>query len=166
MRPRKYHVTLTEEEHQELLKITSRGKASAQKIRHAEILLKLDETFNEAPWTIDAIIEAYRTNTHTICSVAQRFVEEGLESALNRRKQENRHHKITGEVEAHIVAIACSDAPEGRDRWTLQLIAERLVELKVVESISATAVGTTLKKTNLSRGLPKNGAFRKQERNL
>ena len=96
--------------------------------------------------------------THTIqitvqCVVLRNgFVENGLESALNRKKQENRHRKITGDVEAHIIAIACSDAPEGRDRWTLQLIADRLVELKIVESISSTAIGTTLKKTNSNLG--------------
>ncbi len=92
------------------------------------------------------VIKAYHTNATTVCNVAQRFVEEGLESALNRKKQENRHHKIIGEVEAYIIVTACSKAPEGRDRWTLQLIADRLVELKVVDSISATAVRTTLKK--------------------
>lgn len=166
MRPRKYHVTLTEDEYQELLELTRKGTASAQKIRHAQILLKLDESFNEKPWTVKAIIEAYHTNHNTVCSIARRFVEEGLESALNRKKQENRHRKITGEVEAHIVATACSDAPEGRSEWTMQLIADRLVELKVVDSISATAVGTTLKKTNLNHGLWKNGASRKREQNL
>lgn len=148
MRPRKYHVTLTDEEYSELIGITRKGTASAQKIRHAEILLKLDENHNEPPWTVKKIVETYHSNATTVCSVAQRFVEEGLESALNRKKQLNRHHKITGEVEAHMIAIACSDAPEGRDRWTLQMIADKLVELKVVDSISATAVGTTLKKTN------------------
>ena len=142
MRPRKYHVTLTHEEHQELLDLTKKGTVSAQKIRHAQILLKLDENFNEKPWSVQEICDG----------VAQRFVENGLESALNRKKQENRHRKITGDVEAHIIAIACSDAPEGRDRWTLQLIADRLVELKIVESISSTAIGTTLKKTNSNRG--------------
>lgn len=92
------------------------------------------------------IVDAYHTNSTTVCAVAQRFVEEGLESASNRKKQLNRHHKIAGEVEAHMIAIACSDAPEGRDRWTLQMIADKLVELKIVDSISTTAVGTTLKK--------------------
>lgn len=152
MRPRKYHVTLTDEEYDKLIVLTRKGTASAQKIRHAEILLKLDENHNEKPWTVKEIVDAYHTNCTTVCAVAQRFVEEGLESALNRKKQLNRHHKITGEVEAHMIAIACSDAPEGRDRWTLQLIADKMVELKVVDSISATAVGTTLKKTNSNRG--------------
>ncbi len=152
MRPRKYHVTLTDEEYEKLIGLTRKGTASAQKIRHAEILLKLDENHNEKPWAVKKIVDAYHTNCTTVCAVAQRFVEEGLESALNRKKQLNRHHKITGEVEAHMIAIACSDAPEGRDRWTLQLIADKMVELKVVDSISATAVGTTLKKTNSNRG--------------
>lgn len=165
MRPRKYHVALTQEEYDYLNELTRKGKSSAQKIRHAQILLKLDESFNEKPWSLKALIEAYHTNATTVCTVAQRFVEEGLESALNRKKQKNRHHKITGEVEAYIIATACSEAPEGRDKWTLQLIADRLVELKVVDSISATAVGTTLKKTNLSLGSSKNGAFRKREQN-
>ena len=152
MRPRKYHVTLTQEEHQTLLDLTKKGTVSAQKVRHAQILLKLDENFNEKPWSVQAICDAYHTNHSTVCGVAQRFVENGLESALNRKKQENRHRKITGDVEAHIIAIACSDAPEGRERWTLQLIADRLVELKIVDSISSTAIGTTLKKTNSNRG--------------
>lgn len=152
MRPRKYHVTLTDEEYSKLIDLTRKGTASAQKIRHAEILLKLDENHNEKPWTVKEVVDAYHTNCTTVCAVAQRFVEEGLESALNRKKQLNRHHKITGEVEAHMIAIASSDAPEGRDRWTLQLIADKMVELKVVDSISATAVGTTLKKTNSNRG--------------
>lgn len=152
MRPRKYHVTLTEEEHQQLLEITGKGKASAQKIRHAQILMKLDETFNEKPWTINQIKEAYHTNEHTICNIAKRFVEEGLQSALNRKQQLNRHRKITGDVEANIIAIACSEAPEGHSRWTLSMIADRLVELHVIDSISPTAVGTTLKKINSSRG--------------
>jgi len=165
MRPRKYHVTLTEDEYKYLKELTCKGTASAQKIKHAQILLKLDETFNDKPWALEEIRKAYGTCDGTICSIAQRFVEEGLTSALNRKQQQNRHHKITGEVEAHIVAIACSDAPEGRDHWTLQLIADRLVELKVVDSISATAVGTTLKKMNLSPGSSKNGVFQKREQN-
>ena len=165
MRPRKYHVTLTEDEHKYLNEMTRRGTASAQKIEHAQVLLKLDETYNDKPWQLEEIRKAYGVSIGTICNIAQRFVEEGLEFALNRKQQQNRHHKITGEVEAHIVAIACSDAPEGRDRWTLQLIADRLVELKMVDSISATAIGTTLKKTNSNPGSSKNGASQKREQN-
>ena len=148
MKTRKYHVTLNEEEHNRLVELTKKGKASARKILHAQILLRLDETFNEKPWTVEAIHKAFGASEHTVCGIAKRFVEEGIESALNRKKQENRHRKITGDVVAHMTAIACSTPPEGRDCWTLQMIADRLVELKVVDSISATAVGTTLKKTN------------------
>ena len=101
-------------------------------------------------------MKTFNTNAVTLCSIAKRFVEGGL-------KQENRHYKITGEVEAHITAIACSELPQGRSQWTLQMIADKLVELKVEESISATAVATTLKKMKLSLG--KSGAYPKQELN-
>ena len=85
--------------------------------------------------------------------MAKQFINGGIKLALERKKQENRHHKITGEAEAQMIAIACTDAPQGRSRWTLQLIADRLVELEVVNSISATAVGTTLKKRNKTLAL-------------
>ena len=146
MNPRKYHVSLTQEEYEYLTEITSKGSEKAYKIPHANILLKLYEPFNEKPWTIPQIAKAFSTNSTSVCNIGKRFVEQGLEAALNRKKQENRHHKITGEVEAHMTTIACSEPPQGRSRWTLQMIADKLVELKVGESISATAVGTTLKK--------------------
>ena len=101
MRPRKYHVTLREEEYQKLKDMTNKGREKAYKIRYANIHLKLDENFNEKPWTIPEIVKAFDTIASTVCHIAQRFVEEGLDSALKRKKQENRHHKITGEVEAH-----------------------------------------------------------------
>lgn len=85
---------------------------------------------------------------------------------MERKKQLNRHHKITGDVEAQMIAIACSDALEGYSRWTLQMIADKLVELKVIDSISATAVGTTLKKASSNHGWLKNGASPKLEQNL
>ena len=89
-----------------------------------------------------------------------------LQTALGRKEQINRHRKVDGTVEAHMVAIACSEAPEGRERWTLQLIADELVRLGVVESISPTAVMNTLKKTNLNHGKRRNGVFQKLEQNL
>ena len=116
------------------------------KSKFCRSIRKLYENYNEKPWTTDEIAKAYNINPRTVSCIGRRFVEGGVSSALERQKQQNRHHKITGEVQAQIIAIACSDAPEGRDRWTLQLIADRLVELKVVESISATAIGITLKK--------------------
>ena len=103
---------------------------------------------------------------HTISQIAKRFVTGGVEAALGRKEQANRHKKIDGRVEAHIIAIACSQAPEGRERWTLQLIADELVRLGVVGSISDTAVMETLKKTNLSPGTRRTGAFQSPGRSL
>ena len=166
MRPRKYHVTLTEDEHNELLELVKKGTSQAYKITHAQVLLKLDESFNEKPWPVEAISDAYHISTHAIVDIARRFVETGLAGSLERKKQSNRHHKITGEVQAHIIATACSHPPLGRERWTLQLIADHRVELGVVDSISATAVGTTLKKTNLNHGSTRSGASQNREQNL
>lgn len=147
MRPRIYHVTLTEDEHKQLLELVKTGKTQAYRILHAQVLLMLDETFNSRVWPVAEIADAYHINVSTVCDIARRFVEGGLSCALERKKQLNRKHKITGEVEAQIIAIACSEPPQGRERWTLSLIADRLVQLQAVDSISPTAVGTTFKKT-------------------
>lgn len=165
MRPRKYHVTLTAEEHSQLLELVKTGTSQAYKITHAQVLLKLDESFNDKPWSIKQISDAYLISDHTIVAIAQRFVEEGCQGALERKKQLNRHHKVTGDIQAQIIATACSDAPLGRERWTLRLLADHLVELGVVDSISTTSIATTLKKTNLSPGSIKNGASQNQEPN-
>ena len=138
MRPRKYHITLTQEEYNELLHLVKKGTTQAYKITHAQVLLKLDESFNEKPWNVEDISDAYHISTHAVCDIAARFVDGGLAHALERKKQMNRHHKITGDIQA-------------------QIIADRLVVRGVVDSLSATAVGTVLKKTNLSPGFMKNG---------
>lgn len=153
MRPRKYHVALTEDERESLLGLVKRGKTKGYKITRAQILLALDENSHEKIRTGKDIAECYHVGEATVIHVAKQFINGGIELALERKKQENRHHKITGAVEAQMIAIACTDAPQGRSRWTLQLIADRLVELKVVDSISATAVGTTLKKRNKTLAL-------------
>lgn len=158
----KYIVTLTAEERAVLEELVAKGKTQGYRIRHAQILLKLDEIPENQKWTYEAIREAYGGTPYTISQIAKRFVTEGLEAALGRKEQQNRHRKVDGKVEAHIIAIACSEAPEGRDHWTLQMIADELVRLGVVDSISDTAVMNTLKKTNLSPGRKKNGASRKQ----
>ena len=142
----KYIVTLTEEERQELRVLVEEGQTQGYRIKHAQILLKLDKIPENQEWTYDKIKEAYHATPHTISQIAKQFVTGGMESALGRKEQVNRHKKIDGRVEAHIVPIACSEAPEGRERWTLQLIADELVRLGVVESISDTAVMETLKK--------------------
>lgn len=161
----KYIVTLTAEEHTSLEELIAKGKTQGYRIRHAQILLKLNEIPENRKWTYTAIQEAYGATPYTISQIAKRFVTEGLEAALGRKEQQNRHRKVDGNVEAHMLAIACSEAPEGRDHWTLQMIADELVRLGVVDSISDTAVMNTLKKTNSSPGRKKNGASRKPEQN-
>jgi len=162
---KKYYVTLSEEERERLNELVREGKTQGYRIKHAQILLKLDEIPPNKNWTIEMIGEAYHAGHSSISNIAQRFVHEGLEAALGRREQVNRRRKVDGEVEAHIVAIACSEAPEGRERWTLQLIADELVRLEAVDSISDTTVMNVLKKTNLSLGKRKSGAFPNQEQN-
>ena len=163
---KKYYVTLRDDERNYLNELIQKGKTQGYRIKHAQILLKLDEIPENKSWTIERIGEAYHAGHSSISDVAKRFVLEGLESALKRKEQENRRRKVDGEVEAHIVAIACSEAPEGRERWTLQLIADEVVRLGVIESLSHTAVANTLKKTNLSLGRRKNGVSPSPERNL
>jgi len=162
----KYIVELTVSEREYLQRIINVGKTQGYRIRHAQIILALDKGETKESWSYEEISRAYRVNESTITQIAKRFVNEGLEAALGRKEQENRHRKIDGEVEARIVATACSEPPEGQERWTLQLIADEIVRLEVVESISATAIGTTLKKTNLSHGKRRNGVFRNPARSL
>ena len=150
----KYKVTLTKEEREELQSIVRAGKTQGYKIRHAQILLALDEVSENEHWTDLLISKAYHVTEKTVGNIRNRFVEQGFTSALGRQQRETPPSmiKIDGEVEAKLIALATSEAPEGRSRWTLQLLANKLVEEGVVESISATAVGTTLKKMNLSLG--------------
>jgi len=162
----KYIVTLTAEERETLRTVIEKGQTQGYRMKHAQILQKLDEIPENQEWTYDKIKEAYHATPHTICQIAKRYVTGGLEEALGRKEQVNRHKKVDGRVEAHIIAIACSDAPEGRERWTLQLIADELVRLGVVESISNTAVMNTRKKTNLNLGKRKNGVSPNQGRSL
>lgn len=147
-----YNVTLTDEERDNLQLLIQKG-GKGYRIRHAQILLKLDKIPENSEWTYDRIQAAYGATHTTIAGVAKRFVFEGLEAALGRKKQENYHRKVTGDIEARIVAIACSDPPEGRSSWTLKLIAGELIRLEVVDYISDTTVGEVLKKTRQNRGL-------------
>ena len=150
----KYRVTLTGEERVKLESIVKAGKTQGYKIRHAQILLALDEIPENKSWTDNLIAKAYRTTEKTVGNIRKRFVEQGFEAALGRQQRETPPSmiKIDGEVEAQLIVLATSQAPEGRSRWTLKLLASKLVEEGVVESISATAVGTALKKMNLSLG--------------
>jgi len=161
----RYHVTLTEQEREELQDLIQKG-GKGYRIKHAQILLKLDERSENKDWTYDRIGDAYNASRSTIAGVAKRFVMENMEAALGRKKQENRHRKVTGEVEAQICLIACSAAPEGKSHWTMQRIADELIRLNVVDSITDTTVCEVMKKTRSSRGSKRNGAFRKQMQNL
>ena len=114
----RYHVTLTDIEIQELKSLIQKG-GKGYRIKHAQILLKLDQKPENSSWTYDRIKEAYGASHSTIAGIAQRFVTEGMESALGRKEQKNRHRKVTGDVEARICAIACSAHPEGASRWTM-----------------------------------------------
>ena len=157
----RYKVTLTEAERQALQALIQKG-GKGYRIRHAQILLKLDQIPENVEWTYARIQAAYKATHVTIAGVAKRFVFKGVEAALGRKKQENRHRKVTGEIEARICAIACSAPPEGRSRWTMQLIADELIRLEVVDYITDSTICEVMKKTKSSHGLSKNGAFPKQ----
>ena len=160
MAAKKYRIKLSEEERLGLTEIVSKGKGSAYRRRHAQILLLADENSKSGGMVDKQIAEAALVGVATVERVRQRCVEEGIESALERRKQKNRRKPVLdGEGEARLVAIACSSPPEGHARWSLRLLADKLVELEVVESISRDTVSKVLKKMNLSHGRASAGAF-------
>jgi len=150
----KYKVTLTAEERQELQGLIAAGKAAAKKLMHARILLKADAADGGPAWPDDRIAEAVDVSAATVGRVRQRFVEEGLRAALVRKKQDrpSRERKLDGAAEARLIALACSEPPDGRAAWTLQLLADKLVELRVVASVCDETVRRVLKKTRSSRG--------------
>lgn len=148
-----YLVTLTAEERSHLRALVSKGKVAAHKRLHAQVLLKSDLGPQDKGATDEEIAEALEINCSTVERVRRRFVEEGLEASLNRKKQKNRKaRKIDGDAEAYLVALACSKPPEGRNRWTLKLLADHLVELELVDSVCRETVRQTLKKMNLNPG--------------
>ena len=120
----------------------------------ARILLKADAAPGAPAWKDEDIATALEVGRRTVERVRQRFVERGLDGALNRKQQDrpSRERKLDGQAEAHLIALACSEAPDGRKEWTMQLLADKLVELEIVESISDETVRRTLKKTSSSRG--------------
>ena len=147
-------VRLTDEERSELEALIRKGKASALTLARARILLKADQGDKRKAWTDAQIAQALQVAPKTVFNVRRRWVEEGLEAALNRKKQEHpsRPRKLDGKAEAELVATCCGPAPPGRARWTLRLLADKLVELEAVESISPETVRRTLKKMRLSLG--------------
>jgi transposase len=146
---KKYIVTLTEEERRTLQEMLSRGKAAARKLMHARILLKADAAVGGPGWNDEAIAEALEVGRATVERVRKEFVEEGLEAALDRRQPRRQYRRrLDGDGQAHLVALACQEPPEGRSRWTLRLLADRMVQLEYVDQISYQTVRRTLKKTS------------------
>ena len=153
MPAKKYRIELTPQEREELKALVSRGRTAAYKQTHARILLMSDEAQDDLPMTDEAVAKALKVGHATVERVRRRCVEEGLEAALNRKKQlRRRPRKLDGEAQAHLIAIACSEPPQGRASWTLKLLADPLVERDIVESVSTETVRKVLKKTNSSRG--------------
>jgi len=154
----RFTVRLSLAERQGLLDLVTTGRRAASTIARARILLKADVGPQGEAWDDEEIAAAFDTSLSTIHRVRQAFVEAGLEEALYRKKPTGRQYrKLDGDQEARLIATACSQAPEGHARWTLRLLADKLVELQVVESISPECVRTTLKKTTSSRGFRSNG---------
>jgi hypothetical protein len=154
----KYVVRLTAAEYAQLHALLRTGKASATAQAHARVLLKADQGEGGPAWPDGKIAEALEVGPSTVHRVRQAYVEEGLEAALHRKRPTGRQYrKLDGAQEARLVALACGPPPEGRRRWTLRLLADRLVELQVVDGISPECVRSTLKKTTCSRGASSSG---------
>jgi len=150
---KKHIVTLTDLERADLRKLISSGKGAARRLAHARILLKADQSFPDE--RIAAEVEVGRA---TVERVRRRFVEEGLEASLDPRRPDRVcERKIDGEVEAHLIALACGAPPLGRARWTLRLLADKLVELEYLPAVSHETVRQALKQTSLHPGISRNG---------
>ena len=147
----KFAVRLTPEEREHMVRA---GKSSARVINRARILLKTGEG-----WPAPKVAQALDVSEGTVFRIKRRFAEDGLEGALKDRVQAHRYRKLDQRAEAHLIALACTPAPEGHGHWNLRLLADRMVELGVVESLSHEAVRLHLKKTNSSRGGRSSGAF-------
>lgn len=149
----KYVVKLTENERYQLKQLISSGTAPARMLRRAHILLKSDSSEGGPNWSYQAIMAAYEVSNVTVSEVRRTYMADGLEAALHRKKPERQYERrLDGEAEAHLIALTCSQAPEGHERWTLRLLKAHLIQLGVVENCSHETVRTTLKKMNLSLG--------------
>jgi hypothetical protein len=155
----KYRVTLTTEERADLEQLVSRGKAAARKLTHARILLLADDSLG-GERVDDEIVAALGTGPRTVSRVRRQLVTEGFDAALCRRPQPPRPDriKIKGDIEQRLVELACSDPPEGRCHWTVQLLADELVALGLVDRVGLETVRLTLKKTTSNRGSSRPGA--------
>jgi transposase len=151
---KKFKVTLAADERETLRDLIAAGKGAARRLTHARILLKADASDDGLHWPDWRIADALEVHVSMVERVRQRFVEEGFNAALERKKRETppRPAKLDGRAEARLIALACSQPPDERATWTMQLLADKLVELEVVESISDETVRRALKKTRSSRG--------------
>jgi hypothetical protein len=158
MPKKKHHIELSWPEREQLESIVRKGKASAQRQCHARILLLADTNGPEGGWSDSQIARAAQTSIPTVERVRRVCVEYGLERALERKDPDRQYQrKLDGKAEAQLIALSCGPMPEGRARWTLRLLAARLVELEIVEEICHETVRQTLKKTNSSRGKRSSG---------
>jgi len=166
MSPR-YRVTLTEQERKDLEALTRRGKTHARRILLARALLLCDAGPGGPvpPWNVADIAEALGITSRTLEHLKQRFVEEGLNAALDRKPREKppRDKTFDGAFEARLIALACSEAPEGRRRWTVRLLADKVVELDIAPNVSHMTIQRTLKKTNLSLTSASTGKSRQKK---
>ena len=149
---KKYRVTLSDEERDELTALIRKGKAAARKLAHARVLLQIDESEFGSGSTDEQTAQALHLSTRTVERVRERFVEQGLAAALLPKPSTRRYERaFDGAQEARLIALACSAPPEGKSRGTLRLLAEQAVELRIVDTVSHESVRQTLKKTNSGR---------------
>jgi AraC-like DNA-binding protein len=152
-RPHKYEVELSEEQRFALQQLLARGKAPVRQQAHARMLLKIDRTAPGPRWTDEQVAEAFQMSRYTLIRLRERFVNHGLDDALNHRLHtQTRAQALDGEQEAHLIALSCSPCPTGQARWTLRLLAGRMVELGYVEHVSHATVRKVLKKPHSSPG--------------
>lgn len=151
---KKYRILLSEEQRHILQQVIAAGQAPARKLMHVRVLLKADEGEQGPAWTDEQIHEALEVGLATIQRVRQRFLEHGLEDALNRRPQPERpeKRKIAGVQEAHLIALSCEPAPQGYQRWSVRLLADRFVVVETGEKVGRETIRRVLKKTNSSPG--------------
>jgi len=151
MAPR-YKITLTKEEQLELENISKKGKTAARTVLLSRALLLLDANKDGEKWTVAKVADAVGLTTRTLEHMKKRFVEEGIDFAIQRKKREKPPTAkiFDGEFEAKLIALACTNAPEGRNRWTVRLLADKIVELKIAPTVSFMTVQNILKKTNLN----------------
>jgi len=157
----RYAVDLTDTERAEWREIISKNKAKRSTIIHAYVLLKAERSCG---WTNEDIASAYEVSTKKVEQLKKRFVAEGFEAALYRKPVTNAHRrKSTGDEEAHLMAFYCRPVPEGHERWTLRMLADKMVELAMIASVSHETIRRTWKKMNVNRGKRKNGVFRQSK---